>query len=84
MRRLILAWTTLGVALTLLAGCGTKGTLKPNTPPDTRIFVQGPVDTVNHNIHLYWFGTDVDGTVRGFEIRLLDSLPVALADTGWV
>jgi predicted small lipoprotein YifL len=82
MRRLILAWTTLGVALTLLAGCGTKGTLKPNTPPDTRIFVQGPVDTVNHNVHLYWFGTDVDGAITGFEIRLRN--PAAPADSCWM
>lgn len=84
MRRLILAATTCGVALTLLAGCSTKGALKPNAPPDTRIFVQGPVDTVSHNIHLYWFGTDVDGAVSGFEIRLLDSVDGAGDDVAWV
>lgn len=84
MRRLILAAAIFGAMVTLLSGCGPKGALKPNTPPDTRIFVQGPVDTVSHNVQLYWFGTDVDGTVAGFEIRLLDSLSVARADTGWV
>jgi predicted small lipoprotein YifL len=81
MRRVVLALTVFGAALTLLAGCGTKGTLKPNVPPDTRIFVQGPVDTVNHNVHLYWFGTDVDGFITGYEIRFLN--PNALADTCW-
>jgi hypothetical protein len=81
MRRLILAWTTLGAALTLLAGCGAKGTLRPNTPPDTRIFVQGPVDTVNHIVQLYWSGSDVDGTITGYEIRFIN--PSAPADTCW-
>ncbi len=81
MRRLVLALAALGTALALLAGCGAKGTLKPDVPPDTRIFVQGPVDTVNHNVHLYWFGTDPDGYVRGFEVRLLN--PSQPADTAW-
>jgi hypothetical protein len=81
MRRLALAVIIFGAALTLLAGCSLKGTLKPNTPPDTRIFVQGPVDTVSHNVHLYWFGTDVDGFITGFEIRFLN--PSAPDDTCW-
>jgi len=81
MRRLVLALTAFGAALGLLAGCGSKGTLKADAPPDTRIFIQGPVDTVNHNVHLYWFGTDPDGTVKGFELRLL--VATAPADTLW-
>lgn len=81
MRRLALALTVFGAALALLAGCGSKGQLKPVSPPDTRIFIQAPVDTVNHNVHLYWFGTDPDGFVKGFEYRLL--FPNAPADSQW-
>lgn len=81
MRRLILAIGTLGILLALLSGCGSKGTLKPNVPPIATVFVRGPVDTVNHNVHLYWYGTDADGYVVGYEIRLLN--PSAPADTAW-
>ena len=76
----------LPVALTVLlaftAGCSLKGTIKPNSPPETTIFVQGPVDTVNHVVHLYWFGSDVDGTVTGFQIRMKN--PAQPAETAWV
>lgn len=81
MRRLVVAIALLGALAALLAGCGTKGPLKPNLPPVASIFIQGPVDTVNHNVHLYWFGTDPDGYVTGFDIRLLN--PSAPADSQW-
>src|SRR5207237_9077744 len=66
-----------------LAGCGKghKGPLAPDAPPETRLFVRGPVDTVNHVVHLYWFGSDPDGDVVGFEVRLLN--PEAPADSAW-
>lgn len=64
------------------AGCSLKGTVKPNSPPETTIFIQGAVDTVNHVVHLYWFGSDVDGTVTGFQIRMKNS--VQPAETAWV
>lgn len=70
------------VFLALAAGCGLKGTTRPNLPPETTLFVQGPVDTVNHVVHLYWFGSDVDGTVTGYQIRMLN--PLAPAETNWV
>jgi hypothetical protein len=82
MRRLILAIGALGALLALLSGCGLKGTLKPNLAPVATVFVRGPVDTVSHNVHLYWFGTDADGYVVGYEIRFLN--PGAPADTEWV
>lgn len=66
----------------LAAGCGLKGTLRPNLAPETTLFVNGPVDTVNHVVRLYWFGSDVDGSIAGFEIRFLN--PVVPADTNWV
>ena len=81
MRRLVVAIALLGALAALLAGCGLKGTLKPNLPPVASIFIQGPVDTVNQNVHLYWFGSDPDGYVTGFDIRFLN--PSAPADTQW-
>jgi hypothetical protein len=70
------------VALSLLAGCSPKNVLVPNLPPQTGIFVQGQVDTVNHLVHLYWFGTDADGFVVAYELRFMN--PLAPADTQWV
>jgi len=69
-----------------LAGCGTltgrlTGTRKANVPPHTVLFVNGPVDTVNHVVHLFWFGTDPDGSVVGFEWKMLN--PRVPADTSW-
>ena len=72
------------VAVTLLAiaaGCSPKRTLVPNLPPETTLFVQGPVDTVNHVVRLFWFGSDPDGDVAGFEVRFHN--PEAPADTEW-
>ncbi|MCC6349288.1 MAG: hypothetical protein IT347_06815 [Candidatus Eisenbacteria bacterium] len=66
----------------LAAGCGLKGTIRPNQAPETTLYVQGPVDTVNHVVHLYWFGTDVDGTISGYQIRLLN--PADPAESAWV
>ncbi len=80
---LVLGWAALIVAL---VSCGKltgklTGVLHPNTPPHTVLFVNGPVDTVNHIVHLYWFGTDPDGSVAGFEWQLAN--PVSPADTAW-
>ena len=70
----------------VLAGCGgltgkLTGTTKANVPPHTVLFVNGALDTVNHIVHLYWFGTDPDGVVQGFEWQLKN--PVTPADTAW-
>ena len=80
----------LGVAALLaglaVGGCGKltgklTGVTKPNTPPHTVLFVNGAVDTVNHVVHLFWFGTDPDGSVTGFEWQMKN--PVTPADTAW-
>lgn len=66
----------------LLAGCAKKKILAVgNLPPETTLFVQGSLDTVNHVVHLYWFGSDPDGEVVGFELRFKN--PAAPADTQW-
>ena len=87
MRRvlLLLALLSAVAGLGVTSGCGlTKkltGTLHGNQPPSTVLFVNGAIDTVNHVVHLYWFGSDVDGAVAGFEWQMQN--PVAPADTAW-
>jgi hypothetical protein len=65
-----------------LASCSPKESFVPQIPPETTLFVQGPVDTVHHKVHLFWFGTDVDGDVVNYELRLLN--PASPADSAWV
>ena len=65
----------------ILAGCSLKHMAIPTDVPHTIIFVQGPVDTVSHIVHLYWFGTEEHGYISGYEVRLLN--PDAPADTNW-
>ena len=59
----------LAIALAFASGCSTKGTLAPNVPPETVVFVNGEVDTVSLNVHLHWFGSDTDGEVVGYEFK---------------
>ncbi|MBI1799348.1 MAG: hypothetical protein HYR73_06640, partial [Candidatus Eisenbacteria bacterium] len=77
-----------GAALALmlaLAGCSPRRVMVGDLPPETSLFVQFPSDTVNHTVnhmvHLYWYGSDIDGEVVGFEARLLN--PAAPTDTQW-
>ena len=70
------------VGLCVLAACSRKEAVVTQLPPETTIFVQGPVDTVHHRVHLYWFGSDPDGDVRYYEVRMLN--PDSLADSAWV
>lgn len=88
MRRLLAtaALALASAALLAAVGCGhltqkLTGSLNANQAPHTVLFVNGAVDTVNHVVHLYWFGTDTDGSVTGYEWRLDN--PAAPADTGW-
>ena len=65
-----------------LASCGKiGGSLKPRSLPETLIFVEGPLDTVNHVVTLHWFGTDEAGFIAGYEVRLLN--PEQPADSSW-
>lgn len=85
-RALVTAMAVAGLlillAVALIAGCSPRKVLGPNTPPETVLFVQGPVDTVSLTVHLFWFGSDPDGEVAGFEVRFKN--PAAPADTQWV
>jgi len=82
---LLLGLLSAVAGLGVTAGCGLTrkltGTQHANQPPHTVLFVNGAIDTVNHVVHLYWFGSDVDGAVSGFEWQMKN--PVAPADTVW-
>ncbi len=82
-RGILAAMIVVAAAVGLLAGCSKK--LRPiqNIPPETYVFIQGPVDTVNHRVHLYWYGTDADGNVASYEFRWVYPLP-ASQDPAWV
>lgn len=71
------------LAVVVLAGCAKRRIVGiDNLPPETTLFVQGALDTVNHVVRLYWFGSDPDGEVVGFELRMEN--PAQPADTQWV
>ncbi len=73
----------LSLALGVLAACSPKKMMAPDVPPETTLFVQGPVDPVNHVVHLYWFGTDPDGNVVGYEVRFLGLPAPRDTDSTW-
>lgn len=83
-RRLVAGILTVGgIVAALLAGCAKKRILAVgNLPPETSLFVSGSLDTVNHVVQIFWFGSDPDGEVRGFELRFKN--PAAPGDTNWV
>lgn len=63
--------------------CSPKKAVLGNLPPETTVFVQGPVSAVNHNVHLYWFGSDPDGDVVAYRYRFLDTLQTPPPPPGW-
>ena len=71
-RRAALLGSLLSVLLlyALAGGCAkVHGMLGPDRPPETTIWVTGPVDTVSHTIRIFWDGQDPDGSVSGFEFK---------------
>ena len=72
----------LGALFLVLLGCGKKKNhIVPDLPPQTIITVQSvATDTlhpVNHLIRLHWFGSDPDGEVVAFELRMRSGLGLA-------
>jgi hypothetical protein len=81
-RTLALALIFAALAVLVIAGCGSrKSTFGPNQPPETSVYVQGPVDPVNHRVHIYWFGSDPDGDVVAYHMRFVPTLGVS--DPPW-
>jgi hypothetical protein len=68
-RGLLAAATVIALGLGGLAGCSKKLRPLENRPPETYVFVRGPVDTVNHRVTLRWYGTDPDGEVEAYAWR---------------
>ncbi len=59
------------LAIVAMAGCAKKKILAvQNLPPETTLFVQGSLDTVNHVVRLFWFGSDPDGEIVGYEFMI--------------
>jgi hypothetical protein len=79
----ILVLASLAVVFALSAGgCSpSRHIIQQHDVPQTTIFVTGPVDTVNHTVHLHWYGTEAHGYIAGYELRMLN--PLAPADTNW-
>lgn len=64
----------LGLALALgalaAAGCSkVRGTVSPDRPPETTVWVTGNPDTVSHTVRVFWDGQDPDGFVDAFEFK---------------
>jgi hypothetical protein len=79
--------TALAVAVMagFLAGCSKDlGRPRSNSSPETGVFVEGPLDTVNYAVKMYWWGQDVDGEVVGFYYRWTCDDPAVPVDTNWV
>jgi hypothetical protein len=63
---------TLAFTILVMAAACKKGELKPNLAPDSKIAIsrinlQGE-NRLNSVVHLNWFGTDIDGFVKGYEL----------------
>jgi hypothetical protein len=84
-----LAGLALFVVLAILAGCAKKrlAPVMGDMPPETSVFVRSTEasqpDTVNHLVHLYWYGNDADGYVRGFMVKLVNPADPVAADSAW-
>jgi hypothetical protein len=72
----------------LAGGCAkVHGMLGPDRPPETTIWVTGPVDTVSHTIRVFWDGQDPDGSVSDFEFKWIyapGSQPAGYDSNTWI
>ena len=72
MRRLLTVTLLLAGLVSAIASCAKKKEVfAPNLPPETLVFVRGSLDTVNHVVRLYWFGSDPDGNVVDYQVRFV-------------
>ncbi len=74
------AWLLVFAAV--LAGCGDNELgvekVRPNAPPETELSSGPPdsTDATNYRVHLYWSGTDRDGTIDHYDFILVDHPPI--------
>ncbi|KPJ61080.1 MAG: hypothetical protein AMJ46_03700 [Latescibacteria bacterium DG_63] len=81
---ILVAVSILGLAF--VCGCEKKdlGEMVSNLPPETGIFLEGPLDTLRYAVKLFWWGQDIDGEVIGFYYRWTCADSASLPDTNWV
>jgi hypothetical protein len=76
------------LAAVMGAGCSEEGSLYPNQPPETFLFVDegAGLDTTHYRQAIHWHGEDADGEVLRYEFKwTLDPVvPAAGFDTSWV
>ncbi|MFC1800217.1 hypothetical protein ACFL2Z_04845 [Candidatus Eisenbacteria bacterium] len=76
------------ILLLLFTACSEKsgGTRVPNIPPETSIaFGPTPDSLTYYKVQAYWYGTDADGDVIGFQVKTVknvDSLN-SIQDIDW-
>jgi len=71
LRRLVVLLAMVLAIAGIVMGCAkSKTVMLGNLPPETTLFIQNAqVDTTNHRIHVYWFGSDADGEVVAYGFR---------------
>jgi hypothetical protein len=79
---MLAAAMAIAMALGGLAGCAKQLSPVDNLAPETYVFIQGPVDTVNHRVHMHWYGTDPDGNVVAYAFRWVYP-PPAPQEVAW-
>ena len=66
--------STFVLSLFILVSSCKKGELEPNAAPETKIGVESinlsGDDRLNSTVNLTWFGTDIDGYVKHYEIKV--------------
>ena len=68
---------TIGMFLLLFISSCKEGELLPNSAPETEISIESinlsGDNRLNSTVNLTWFGTDIDGYVQYYEIRIGDN-----------
>jgi hypothetical protein len=79
LRRIVASVGLAGALLALvLFGCREEiaTDIDTNLSPDTYLTGAPPESSVTvYYAHLYWYGNDVDGAIRGYEFAITDSVP---------
>jgi len=84
-----ITWAAAGfLSAVSFAGCNDNDLgierRRPNRPPETRLS-SGPPDSTNstnYRVHLFWSGSDPDGTIDHYDYILVDHRPSASSITG--
>jgi hypothetical protein len=80
-------WLVTGLSCLILTlqGCSEKGggTRFGNVAPETFITVGPKEESCNYyKVRAYWYGTDLDGRIEGFEVAVIPDTAIALLADG--